>query len=135
MCDDGTMLPDDPLLRFCHLIEEALVDKGMSMKICRDLRPMLTEAGFENIHVIRKRIPIGEWQDEEKMRYIGRMERFVLLDVVAAVLCMFEERGMSKPEREVWAAGARRGIDNLSVHRYFMQYFWVAQKPGGEAEE
>jgi len=129
------MTPDDAFLRFCNLIEDSLVTRGMSMKTCRELRGTLALAGFTNIHVIKKKIPIGEWQQERQLQFVGQLERLSLLDVIPAVTAMFEERGMARLEREVWAASARRALENDSVHRYFTMYFWVGQKPGPAEQE
>lgn len=131
LCDDGTMPPDDPFLRFCNLINDALTAKGMSMNTSRALKHPLAIAGFTNIHVIKKKIPIGGWDRDETLRYVGRLEKVVILNVITAVTGrIFEDLGMTWLEREVWAAAVKRSIKDESVHRYFTMYFWIAQKPG-----
>jgi len=124
------MKEDDPCARFATLINDALELRGMSLEKCRALRGPLTRAGFRNIRLIKKKIPIGEWESTPKLRRVGLLQKLSFIDVITAITGkMFEDLGISRLEREVWSATVRRSLDDLSVHRYFTLYFWVAQKP------
>lgn len=124
------MAEDDPLKRFYDLAFDALEAMGMSVNKTRVLRAALTRAGFNNIQLIKKKVPIGVWAKDKTLRVVGHYMKQAVLDVIPSVVGKpFQELGMSLLEREVWSATVKRSLEDTTVHRYFYFYFWYAQKP------
>ena len=124
------MLPDDPVKSLYELAGQAFSKFGMNITITSNLEPLLREAGFENIHCMIRKVPIGPWAKDKTLRLIGKCQEIAVLDIIPTLAGRpFEALGMSQVESQVAIAMARKGIADLSVHRYFNYYFWYAQKP------
>jgi hypothetical protein len=136
LCDDGTMLPDDPVKRLYDLAGEAFQKFGMNTKLPATLEPLLRDAGFENIHCIVKKVPIGPWARDKTLRLVGLYQRMAVQDIIPVIGGRpFAALGMSQVESQVTLALARKGLQDNSVHRYFNYYFWYAQKPASAKSE
>ncbi|CAI4213254.1 unnamed protein product [Parascedosporium putredinis] len=130
MCDDGTMLPDDPVKALYDLAAQAFLKFGMNVTVTSELEPLLREAGFENIHCVVKKVPIGPWAKDKTLRLVGKYQELAVQDIIPTFAGRpFEALGMSQTESQVMLAMARKGLADLSIHRYFNYYFWFAQKP------
>lgn len=129
-CDDGTMPDTDPVVGVYDLLREALELRGMNNDKVRSLRGPLRRAGFTNIQLIKKKIPLGFWPRDPQKRLLGCYLRAAVLDVLPGIMVRpISELGLSQLEQEVWMAKFKRGIDDTSIHRHFHFYFWYAQKP------
>lgn len=124
------MKEDDPVKKVYDLAGEAFTKFGLDVKITARLEPLLLEAGFVNIHCKVKKVPIGPWAKGPTMRLIGEYQRTAVREIASTFAGRpFKALGMSDVESQVTLAMARRGLEDLSVHRYFNYYFWYAQKP------
>ncbi len=125
------MREDDPVVRFLCLTKDALDARGMELDKCRALRGPLRRAGFTNIELLKKKVPIGSWcEQDESLKHAGNLQKLSLQNVVPVVTGrLFQEIGISLLEREVWSATVKKSLTDASVHRYFNVYFWTAQKP------
>ncbi|KAL1853639.1 hypothetical protein VTK73DRAFT_8908 [Phialemonium thermophilum] len=129
-CDDQTMGPDDAVKRVYDLVAEAFAHFGMDVSLPTVLGPMLRGAGFDNVHCVVKKVPIGAWALDPALRVIGHYQRLAVQDFLPALAGRpFEALGMSRTESEVTLALARNALKDMRVHRYFCYYFWYAQKP------
>lgn len=127
------MPEDDPVKRVYELLEQGFAEFGMNTKLAPDMEPMLREAGFENIHCIVRKVPIGIWAKDKTLRLIGLYQKLAVHDVLPVFAGRpYEALGMSQVESQVTLALARNGMEDTSVHRYFNYYFWYAQKPAGD---
>jgi SAM-dependent methyltransferase len=130
LCDDGTMPPDDPVKYLYDKAAEAFAKFGMNVTLPKDLGPMLEAAGFDNIHCIVKKVPIGVWARDKTLRLIGLYQKEAVREILPVIGGRpFAALGMSRAEIDVTVAMARKGLDDTNVHRYFHYYFWFAQKP------
>jgi hypothetical protein len=128
-CDDGTMKDDDVLKRFYEMAYDAFQLFKMNLHIARDLKPMLEEAGFKNVHCVVKKVPVGVWARDPILRVVGIYMKTAILSVIPAFAGKpFEALGIPPVEREVWQAHVRKTLEDNSIHRYFNFYFWYAQK-------
>lgn len=130
-CDDGTMdMENDPILGFYDMFIEALENRGMNHDKMRALRGPLTRAGFTNITLIKKKIPLGPWAKDKTLRLIGQYLKMALLELVPSVMIgPLADLGLTQLEREVWSAKIRQSLDDIRIHRHFHFYFWYAQRP------
>ncbi len=130
MCDDKTMPEDDPLKYVYKLADEAFTKFGMNVKMAREMAPVLQDAGFVNIQCVARKVPIGVWAKNKTLRLIGLYQKMAVADILGAVAGRpFAALGIPPVQREVIIAHARRALEDNSVHRYFVYYFWYAQKP------
>ncbi|KFY92876.1 hypothetical protein V498_04686 [Pseudogymnoascus sp. VKM F-4517 (FW-2822)] len=130
-CDDGTMSRDDPFKQLYDLAGQAYQKFGMSTALPAQLKPLLLDAGFQNIHCKIMKVPIGTWAKDKTMRLIGLYQKTVVGDFIPTLAGRpFEALGMSQVEEQVTLALARKALNDANVHRYFNYYFWYAQKPG-----
>ncbi|KFZ13083.1 hypothetical protein V501_03898 [Pseudogymnoascus sp. VKM F-4519 (FW-2642)] len=130
-CDDGTMGRDDQFKQLYDLAGQAYQKFGMSTALPAQLKPLLLDAGFQNIHCKIMKVPIGTWAKDKTMRLIGLYQKTAVGDFISTLAGRpFEALGMSQVEAQVTLAFARKALDDANVHRYFNYYFWYAQKPG-----
>ncbi|GAM36792.1 hypothetical protein TCE0_018r06166 [Talaromyces pinophilus] len=130
LCDDNTMPDDDPVKYMYDLAGQAFRKFGMDVTLPKRLEPLLHDAGFRNIHVVVKKVPIGVWAKNKTLRLIGLYQKMAILDLMPALAGRpFSALGLSPEESQVTLAFARKGLDDYKTHRYFNYYFWYAQKP------
>lgn len=125
------MPPNDPVKYMYDLAGQAFTKFGMNVTLPKDLEPLLRDAGFENIQCVVKKVPIGVWARDKTLRLIGMYQKEAVSELMPALAGRpFTALGMSKAESDVTLAYARKGLNDTNVHRYFMYYFWFAQRPG-----
>ncbi|KAK7961601.1 uncharacterized protein PG986_002426 [Apiospora aurea] len=129
-CDDGTMPPNDPAFDFYKLFQQAFRRIGCDTALAANLDGPLKDAGFVNVQCVVKKIPVGQWARDKKLRLAGWYLRTAIQEVLPA-LCgkPLAVLGLNEVERELWRAAALRAVNDDSVHRYWNMYFWYAQKP------
>ncbi|KAK8133311.1 hypothetical protein PG999_001484 [Apiospora kogelbergensis] len=129
-CDDGTMPPQDPAFDFYKLFQQAFRRIGCDTALAANLDAVLRDAGFVNVQCVVKKIPVGQWARDKKLRLAGWYLRTAITEVLPA-LCgkPLSVLGLNEVERELWRAAAMRAVNDDSVHRYWNMYFWYAQKP------
>ncbi|KAK2012836.1 methyltransferase domain-containing protein [Colletotrichum eremochloae] len=129
-CDDGTMPPDWPLVRFTNHLVEAFAKFGTNSHAAVFGRQYLEEAGFVNIQHNTVKLPYGTWPKDKTKRLIGMYYRTACEEFFPAVGAIhFEMLGWSKIEREVLFAQCRNAMRDPNVHAYGMMHFWSGQKP------
>ncbi|KAK8017096.1 hypothetical protein PG993_015285 [Apiospora rasikravindrae] len=129
-CDDGTMPPNDPAFDFYKLFQQAFRRIGCDTALAANLDRPLKDAGFVNVQCVVKKIPVGQWARDKKLRLAGWYLRTAIQEVLPA-LCgkPLSVLGLNEVERELWRAAAMRAVNDDLVHRYWNMYFWYAQKP------
>ncbi|KAK1989877.1 methyltransferase domain-containing protein [Colletotrichum falcatum] len=129
-CDDGTLPPDWPLVRFTNYLVEAFAKFGTNSHAAVFGRQYLEEAGFVNIQHHAVKLPYGTWPRDKTMRLIGMYYRTACEEFFPAVGAIhFDMLGWSKTEMEVLFAQCRNAMRDPSVHAYGMMHFWSGQKP------
>ncbi|TKW49507.1 hypothetical protein CTA1_1332 [Colletotrichum tanaceti] len=129
-CDDGTLPPDWPLVRFTDHLVEAFAKFGTNSHAAVFGRQYLEQAGFVNIQHHTVKLPYGTWPRDKTMRLIGMYYRTACEDFFPAVGAIhFEMLGWSKIEMEVLFAQCRNAMRDPNVHAYGKMHFWSGQKP------
>jgi hypothetical protein len=124
------MRDDDPVKYMYDLAGKAFAKFGMDVTLPKRLEPLIHSAGFENIHCIVKKVPIGVWAKDKTLRLIGLYQKMAVLDMLPVIAGRpFDALGISQAEGQVTLVFARQGLEDTQVHRYFNYYFWYAQKP------
>jgi hypothetical protein len=129
-CDDGTMPPEDPVAGFYKLVGEAFGKLRLDVHAPVKLDKPLAEAGFTNVQCVVKKIPIGIWARDRRLRLVGHYLKLVIQDFLPALANKpFTTLGLNEVERELWRSAASKALDDMSAHRYWNFYFWSGQKP------
>ncbi|KAK2054350.1 methyltransferase domain-containing protein [Colletotrichum caudatum] len=129
-CDDGTLPPDWPLVRFTNHLVEAFAKFGTNSHAAVFGRQYLEEAGFVNIQHNTVKLPYGTWPKDKTKRLVGMYYRTACEEFFPAVGAIhFEMLGWSKLEMEVLFAQCRNAMRDPAVHAYGMMHFWSGQKP------
>lgn len=71
--DDNTMAPGNGLKVQFDLVRESMERIGRSFPDEEALRKRLIDAGFEDVHCVNYKHPIGPWAKDKKMKHIGAM--------------------------------------------------------------
>ncbi|KAL1859686.1 hypothetical protein VTK73DRAFT_7504 [Phialemonium thermophilum] len=131
--DDGTLAPESAMGQWAEIWFEAGRKMGQSFSIIEDdtQRKAMEDAGFEDIHVQRIKVPIGSWPQDPKQKEIGRFVQLFLEQdleghltfVAGAVL------GWSPEQIAVYAATLRRQWRSGKTHAYYYQQVVWGRKP------
>ena len=69
---DGSVAPDDVMIRMYALAVEASQKFGKNIMIAPLIKNMVEEAGFVDVEEKQYKWPIGEWPVDRKLKDIGR---------------------------------------------------------------
>ncbi|KAH8664806.1 S-adenosyl-L-methionine-dependent methyltransferase [Ilyonectria robusta] len=127
-CDDGSLSPDAPLAKFFDTAERAVKEFGMKFRAGENLRGPLEEAGFVNVSCTVLKVPIGTWPKDKKKRLIGHYCRTAVSDMFGAMAAKPLRKILDPVEIELFLAGARKDLQNPSIHSYEKYYFWMGQR-------
>ncbi|TDZ15644.1 Secondary metabolism regulator LAE1 [Colletotrichum orbiculare MAFF 240422] len=129
-CDDGTLPPDWPLVRFTEALVEAFAKFGTNSHAAVFGRQYLEQAGFVNIQHHTVKLPYGTWPRDKTTRLVGMYYRTACEEFFPAVGAIhFELLGWSKLRMEVLFAECRNAMRDHNVHAYGKMHFWSGQKP------
>jgi hypothetical protein len=127
-CGDDTFPPDsftrkwlDELHRTANLI-------GLDIDHIEKVPEELAAAGFTNIKIVQKHVPVGTWPKDKSLKTIGRIfrEQFLASALEAYSLKLLCEVGnWSLNEYEVLCAHVRREVAANKMHIY--TYWYVIQ--------
>ncbi|KAK4032859.1 S-adenosyl-L-methionine-dependent methyltransferase [Parachaetomium inaequale] len=130
LCDDGTMPDNDPVKYMYELAQRAFTKFDMNVTLPKDLEHLLLEAGFESIQCVVKKVPIGGWARDKKLRVIGTYQKMVVEGFMSVLrLRPFTALGMSQDESQEIVDHARKALADTTVHRHLHYFVWFAQKP------
>jgi len=72
-CDDGTLPPDSPLLKWSNLLLEASRKMGRPIDSVLQYKQQLADAGFVNIVQVEYKWPINPWPRDKKHKTLGTL--------------------------------------------------------------
>jgi hypothetical protein len=130
-CDDGTLCPDSPLIKFFNLLRQVFVDVyGFDINIAEKLPAKLEQVGFVNIEQKVYHLPIGDWPKDKHLRTVGVYCREVVEELLSAAAAKpFSDAGIEKSEANELLQESRAVLFNKRVHAYLPAYIIWAQKP------
>jgi hypothetical protein len=71
--DDGTLTPDNPILRFGLALEDAMTKSGRVNPSEEQLKTRLEKAGFVNVQAFTVKQPVGPWAKAPFLKKVGLM--------------------------------------------------------------
>jgi hypothetical protein len=130
LCDDDSMRPDDALASLYDVAGKAWAKLGLDVLLPTKLGPMLAAAGFVNVELAVRKVPIGPWAKDRNLKEIGACQKVAVDELMQSFSGRpFEALGIPYEEGLLRLALARSALNDPGVHRYFEYYFWWAQKP------
>ncbi|KAF4125208.1 hypothetical protein GMORB2_4047 [Geosmithia morbida] len=128
-CDDDSMKDDDPLKRFSELVKEGMHKLGCTLHGSPRSKESLEEAGFTNVQLTVKKVPIGAWPQDEKLRCVGLlMSSYVSGCLGGYAAKPFEALKISPAEREALIRQVTTSLEDRRIHRYARYSICYGQK-------
>ncbi|KAG8409071.1 hypothetical protein J3458_003785 [Metarhizium acridum] len=129
LCDDGTMSKEDPLRIFFDASTQGLRTFGGEPLRALNLEETLVGAGFTNIHVITKKVPIAAWPRDKHLKTVGMFTRAVILDSLGALAAKpLAALGIPSEDRRSLVTQVKRSLNDRRIHRYMKFVICYGQK-------
>lgn len=130
-CDDGTMPPDWPFLRYVEKLQEASLEVGRELDIAPKLRGWFEDAGFVDIQQRVFKAPLGRWPKDPAMKDLGHWWAENMSVGLAAFSLAYFSRvlGWSTEEIELYLVDVRKSLTDRDVHAYHRMYVVWGRKP------
>ncbi|KAG7140278.1 Secondary metabolism regulator LAE1 like protein [Verticillium longisporum] len=129
-CDDGTLTESSKTYQW--LSEFRRLAQPLGFDIAPALPQLLEDAGFEDVRIVQRRVPLGTWPKDAHLREIGRAFRvqFVEYALEAYSLALFTRLGgWTNEEAQVLFAMVRDEMKTNKVHLYTYTAFVTGRKP------
>ncbi|KAK3401873.1 S-adenosyl-L-methionine-dependent methyltransferase [Sordaria brevicollis] len=120
-CDDYTLTPETPypVRDYLKYLDAGLRAMGADLSAIQHTAKEMREAGFEDVTEINKKLPLGLWPEDKKLRLCGLFWRTAVLDGLKG-LCTrpFQAIGFTPEEIEVFLVGVRKAVMDGSFHTW-----------------
>lgn len=128
-CDDDSMKADDPLCIFAELSIGGMRKLGCHRYGTLDIPQRLEKAGFSNIRVVKKKVPISPWARDKELNALGMVAEAYSAGVMESYATKpFDALAIPTEERQHLIAGAKKSLRSRQVHRYVEAYFCYGQR-------
>jgi len=129
--DDHSFPENSFLERWVTQLHLAFEKSGRIINIAPDLKELVQEAGFEDVHDDVFKTPIGAWPKDPKQKDLGLYKREEMLDAVEPYsLAVFKNvLQWTDEEIQVMIAGTKSELKDKSIHTYSQNHFVYGRKP------
>ncbi|KAI9830954.1 MAG: hypothetical protein M1826_004070 [Phylliscum demangeonii] len=130
-CDDGSVKPNSPLAQWGRLFTEAGDKMGKTLMIVNKMKDYMVAAGFEDVHEIRQKWPIGAWSSDEHLKDIGRWNQLHTEEGIDGWALALLTRVMDWPVEsvQVYLAKMKTALRERKNHSYFEMSICYGRKP------
>ncbi|KAK7402563.1 hypothetical protein QQX98_011668 [Neonectria punicea] len=131
MCDDGTIKKATDALLWMDYLCKSAKKFGKPVDCAPGWKERLSEAGFVDVKEEIRKLPIGAWPKDRKLKEIGRYQSVQELQVVDSYTpALFAHSlGWSMDEIQVFMAKVKKELRDPSIHLYLSLYFVWGRKP------
>ncbi|KAI9803611.1 MAG: Secondary metabolism regulator lae1 [Sarcosagium campestre] len=130
-CDDGTLSPDSPLVKWWRYLTEATARVNRPIAYNGWTRHMLQQAGFVDIKEIVIRAPLNPWPADRHSKDIGRWYNLGMTEGLEALslapltrVCRWSLDDVKSIVRDV-----KKEMCNKRIHAYNNVHIWTARRP------
>ncbi|KAJ4248093.1 hypothetical protein NW762_012863 [Fusarium torreyae] len=129
--DDGTIEQAPNAQLWMKNLIEACAKFGKSVDCADKWRARLGRAGFVDVHEEIRKLPIGAWPKDSKLKELGKYQAIQELKVIDSYTPkLFEHAlGWNAQEIQVLMAQVKKELRNPSVHLYLPVYIVWGRKP------
>lgn len=123
------MKDDDPLSTFAQLAVDGMQALGCHRFGGGVRAEELEAAGFVNVQITVKRVPVGGWALDKRLQSVGVLMKTVLAETMPAYLAKpFDALGIPRDERKPLMDLAMKSLDDERIHRYMPVEIIYGQK-------
>ncbi|KAI8664635.1 hypothetical protein NCS57_00505100 [Fusarium keratoplasticum] len=129
--DDGTLEKATNAQQWMQTLRDASVKFGKPLNSAPSWKDKVIEAGFVDVkHEVRK-LPIGAWPKDPKLKEIGRYQSIQELQVVDSYTPQLFSQvlGWNIEEIRVFMAKVKKELQDPSIHLYLPVHFVWGRKP------
>ncbi|KAH7120587.1 S-adenosyl-L-methionine-dependent methyltransferase [Dactylonectria macrodidyma] len=132
LSDDGTLGPTHALHRSMRHLGEAAMKLNRALIDLNTLKPMLEEAGFEDVREYHYKWPSNTWPRDAKFKELGAWNHENIVTGLQGFLMAFLTRGLgwTPDEVNVLAAEAKKDMRDKLIHAYWPIIVVTGRKPG-----
>lgn len=124
------MANDDTVRMFSELYIQGMREYGCKDFESQNLKQSMERAGFKQVRVITKKVPISTWARDRRLQTLGILMKANIVESVGAFAAKpLAALGLTPEERKKVVSAARHGLGNKRVHRYVNCVFCYGQKP------
>ncbi|KAJ3539424.1 hypothetical protein NM208_g5498 [Fusarium decemcellulare] len=129
--EDGTLTPDNPMVKMMDNLVLACDKIGRTMDPAPSFRQWAEDAGFTELKEERFKLPIGNWPRDPRLKEVGSLMGVNFYEGVAAFTAVLftEVLGWSREEVEVFNASVREASRQRAVHPMFDFVVVTGRKP------
>ncbi|KIW49607.1 hypothetical protein PV05_11274 [Exophiala xenobiotica] len=129
--DDGGMERAPGCTEWIHEVDRASAMFGKRLNIAHLHRQWMIDAGFEGVTEMVRKIPIGSWAKDPKLKEIGKLMRVQMIQSIPSFMLAYYTRilGYSMERTEVTMALVKREFSDRSLHLYLRWHFVYGRKP------
>ncbi|EGU82978.1 hypothetical protein FOXB_06531 [Fusarium oxysporum f. sp. conglutinans Fo5176] len=129
--DDGTVKPDNALLKCLKLLQEASERFGRPYVDIPALVDLMTEIGFVDVKIERFRWPSNSWPKDKKYKELGTWcyENFSSGLEAITMAALTRGHGWSVEDTTVFLMDVRKTMGDRKVHAYWPIYSIYGRKP------
>ncbi|KAH0290269.1 hypothetical protein KCU62_g3820, partial [Aureobasidium sp. EXF-3399] len=115
--------PLEYLSRWWNIYSQALERQNKDPRVGTELPRHLHNAGFINIAVEPKQLPVGEWHQDPRLREVGRDMKSVALQTLRSLgIWHCRQAGMQESDFEDLIAGCEREVSDMSLRLYIPMF-------------
>ncbi|VZI03666.1 unnamed protein product [Fusarium fujikuroi] len=130
LASDDCTVQDTYILKWSEFMVEAANTIGRPINVAPKFESMLEDAGFVDIVVIRKRIPMNRWPKRSPYRDLGLWSCGMLSSSLEGIsMGLLTRLGLTVEEVHVLLAKVRRDLCSTEIHGYWNTYLVYARKP------
>jgi SAM-dependent methyltransferase len=131
--DDGSLPADSAINRWCSELIRGTALLGREPQPGPLLEGWIRNAGFENVHVRKIKLPVGTWPKDKRLKEVGAFNLMQFLDGLESMtLAIFTRAlGWSNDEITAFLVDLRKEFKNRNYHTQYDGYVVWAQKPTG----
>ncbi|KKZ65271.1 hypothetical protein EMCG_08878 [[Emmonsia] crescens] len=129
--DDGTLEKGKHVLEWVSLEFEASDKFKKPLSVVPTLPDKLKQAGFQDVTTKLKKLPVGTWPKDKKLKEVGRFQQLQVLQALEPYsLFLFTKiLDWSVEETQVLLASVRQDLKNREIHMYSWVHFTYGRKP------
>ena len=121
--DDHEIPPDSSAQEWARLLNQGVqMMEGRILVLDPEvMKRQMEEAGFVDVKYIFRRLPIGDWSTDPKLRRAGVYQLASLLSGLESIsiFCFTKMLGWSMEEFQVMMAKTRKDFNNRALHMYW----------------
>ncbi|KAI8648171.1 hypothetical protein NCS57_01484900 [Fusarium keratoplasticum] len=131
MSDDGTADKAENAQNWLKILLEGSVKFGKPLEIAVDWKEKMEKAGFVDVQQEVRKMPIGAWPKDPKLKEMGRYQGIQQIQAVESYTPRLFSTvlGWTEEEIQVYVAKVRKDLKDPSIHLYLPIYFVWGRKP------